>query len=149
MEIWKIVLIAVCAAVAFIVLLLLLFAVIVDKIAFGKRADKNPLLKYFTSKDFGLSCEPVSINDAKTTLHGYIYKKQVTSNKLIIFCHGMGPGHIAYTTEVNYFCSCGYTVIAVDYRGCNFSDGKNIRGMYSGVRGVKAAIDFARGNDKL
>lgn len=149
MEIWKIVLIAVCSAAAFVVLLLFLFAVIVDKIAFGKRADKNPFLKYFTAQDFGMTCEEVSVKEGKTLLRGYIYRKQVTREKLIIFCHGMGPGHIAYTTEINYFCDQGYAVLAIDYRGCNMSDGKNIGGMYSGVRGVMAAIDFARADERF
>ncbi len=149
MEIWKIILIAVCSTAAFIVLLLFLLAVIVDKIAFGKRADKNPLLKYFIAQDFGMTCEEVSVKDGKTLLRGYIYRKQVTSGKLIIFCHGMGPGHIAYTTEINYFCEQGYTALAIDYRGCNMSDGKNIGGMYSGVGGVKAAIDFACSDVRL
>ncbi|MDE6868436.1 MAG: lysophospholipase [Clostridia bacterium] len=149
MEIWKIVLIAVCSAAAFVLLLLFLFAVLIDKFAFGRRADKNPLLKYFTADDFGLTAKPVCVNDGKTVLRGFIYSKKVTSNNLIIFCHGMGPGHIAYTTEINYFCGCGYTVLAIDYCGSNMSDGKNIKGIYSGVRGVKAAIDFARSDNEL
>ncbi len=149
MEIWKIVLIALCSAAVLLFLVFLLFAAVVDKVAFGKRADKNPLLKYFTADDFGLDCEPVCINDGKTVLRGCIYRKQAQSGKLVIFCHGMGPGHSAYTTEINYFCNSGYTVLAIDYRGCNMSDGKNIGGMYSGVRGVKAAIDFARADERL
>ena len=56
----------------------------------------------------------------------------------------MGPGHIAYTTEIAYFCNLGYPVFAVDSRGCNFSEGKNIKGMYSGVKTVLSAIDFAK-----
>ena len=132
------------AAVLFIFLLLLIFAFIAEGFAFGKRYDKNPLLKYFTAEDFSLSAEPVSTGRG---LKGFIYRKDIsTAEKLIIFCHGMGPGHIAYTTEIAYFCNLGYTVLALDSKGCNFSDGKNLKGMYSGVETAKAAIDYAKAN---
>lgn len=122
----------------------LIVALISDKIAFGKRYDKNPVLKYFTADDFGLSAEPVS---AGKFLKGFIYRnpKIEDNGKVIIFCHGMGPGHIAYTTEISYFCNLGYTVVAFDSKGCNFSGGKNIKGMYEGVKTATAAIDFVRG----
>ncbi len=55
----------------------------------------------------------------------------------------MGPGHIAYTTEIAYFCNHGYSVLAVDSMGCNFSDGKSISGMYDGVKTAISAIDYA------
>ncbi|MDE6585628.1 MAG: hypothetical protein K2K80_02990, partial [Clostridia bacterium] len=56
METWLIILI-VASAVLFITLLLLSFAAIADKFAFSKRYDKNPLLKYYTAKDFNLSAD--------------------------------------------------------------------------------------------
>ena len=118
----------------------LTLAFITDRYAFGKRSDKNPDLKYFSAEDFGLSAELISLPKG---LKGFIYRKAdiPQKDKLIIFCHGMGPGHIAYTTELAYFCKLGYPVLAVDSRGCNFSDGKNIKGMYSGVQTVISAID--------
>ena len=119
------------------------FAILTEHLVFGKRCDKNPLVKYFTAEDFCLSAEPVSLQNG---LNGFIYKKDgiLHNGKLIIFCHGMGPGHIAYTTEIAFFCNNGFTVLAVDSRGCNFSEGKNLKGMYSGVQTVIAAIDFAK-----
>lgn len=147
MEIWLIVLISV-AAVFVVFAVLLSFAAIAENVAFGKRVDKNPLLKYFTAEDFGLSAESVNLVHG---LNGYIYSNKSVQNngKLVIFCHGMGPGHIAYTTEIAYFCNNGFTVLAVDNAGCNFSQGKNLKGMYSGVKTAVAAIDFARQSEKL
>ena len=141
----KIIIIVVCAAALLVALLLLSIAILSEKIAFGSRYDKNPLLKYFTAEDFDLSAQPVSLQNG---LKGFIYGKSDVpqKDKLIIFCHGMGPGHIAYTTEIAYFCDFGYSVLAVDNRGCNFSDGKNLKGMYSGVQTAVAAIDFAKEN---
>lgn len=129
------------AVILSICLLLLIFAFICEFIVFGKRCDKNPLLKYFTAEDFGLSAEPVSLPKG---LNGFLYKKNEPARELIVFCHGMGAGHLAYTTEIAYFCNLGYAVLAVDYRGCNLSEGKNLKGMYSGVKTAIAAIDYAR-----
>lgn len=120
----------------------LILALLTERYAFGKRSEKNPSFKYFSAEDFGLSAEAVSLPKG---LKGFIYRKDMPQkDKLIIFCHGMGPGHIAYTTEIAYFCAQGYPVLAVDSRGCNFSEGKNLKGMYSGVQTVISAIDFAR-----
>ncbi len=120
----------------------LILALLTDRYAFGKRCEKNAQLVYFSADDFGLSAEAVSLPKG---LKGFIYRKDVPQkDKLIIFCHGMGPGHIAYTTEIAYFCGQGYPVLAVDSRGCNFSEGRNLKGMYSGVQTVIKAIDFAR-----
>lgn len=142
MQIYIIVIIACASVLALLLLLMLVFAFLSEKIAFGKRADKNPLLKYFTAEDFSLSAEPVLLPNG---LNGFIYSKSDVQrkSKLIIFCHGMGAGQCEYTTEIAFFCNNGYTVLAVDSRGCGFSEGKNLKGMYSGVQTAVAAIDFA------
>lgn len=146
MEPWLIAVIAVCSSAAFILILLFSFALLSYNFAFGKRYDKNPLLKYFTAEDFSLSAEAVEFKVGKTAVRGFIYRKaDIKSNgKLVIFVHGMGPGHIAYTTEIAYFCNNGFTVLAVDSIGCNLSDGKNIRGMYAGALTAVGAYDYAK-----
>ena len=138
-----IVIIIVCSTVALVALLLFSIAFLSEKLAFGARSDKNPFLKYFTAEDFDLSAQPVSLQGG---LNGFIYSKSgiPQKDKHVIFCHGMGPGHIAYTTEIAYFCNFGFPVLAIDYRGCNFSEGKSMKGMYSGVQAVISAIDFAK-----
>lgn len=145
MEIHLIIIIVVCATAALVALLLFAIALLSEKLAFGTRYEKNPFLKYFTAEDFNLSAQPVTLPKG---LKGLIYSKEniPQKDKLIIFCHGMGPGHIAYTTEIAYFCNNGFTVLAVDNRGCNLSEGKNLKGMYSGVQTAIAAIDFAKEN---
>lgn len=138
---------SVLGVICLIVIALFSVAVFIRFAAFGKRCDKNPLLKYFTAEDFGLESQTVEIlSDGKNTLRAVIYKKEGISplRELIIFCHGMGPGHIAYTTEIAYFCNLGYTVLAPDYYGCNISDGKNISDFAFGRLTVGRAVDFAR-----
>ena len=133
-----------------VALVLAAFSAIVYKVAFGSRCDKNPLLKYFGPEDFSLKVDEVTVPRKKGALRGYVYYPAGEKNgKLIVFCHGMGPGQIAYTTEIAYFCKSGFTVLALDSTGCNLSEGKKIVGMYEGVRTAVAAIDFARADSRL
>ena len=138
MDAWLIALIAVGA----ILVLLFVFALLTYGVAFGKRYDKNPLLKYFSANDFNLSANGFSIGK----LNGFIYEKEGITKKpeVVVFAHGMGPGHIAYTTEIAYLCNQGFMVVAVDSLGCNFSGGKNIRGMYEGARTVIKTVDYVK-----
>lgn len=125
-----------------ILVALLGFAIVSYQMIFGRRYDKNPLLKYFTETDFSLAAEGVRLGK----LCGKVYTDAaVTKNGgVIIFAHGMGPGHCAYMTEIAYFCRRGYTVVAVDSLGCGMSSGKSMRGMYEGVKTVVAAFDYVK-----
>lgn len=142
MQTWLIIVVVIAAVLA-VALLLFLFALLSDKIAFGRRVDKNPALKYFTAEDFNLTARPVSLEGG---LKGALYSDNSVEGRdgVVVFCHGMGPGHVAYTTEIAYFCNLGYDVLAVDSRGCNMSEGKNIKGMYCGVKTAVEAVDYAR-----
>lgn len=127
-----------------------ILALLIYFIVFGQRFNPNPLLKYFDADDFSLITEPVEIPDKKNKamLRGYIYHKEKGDKGVIVFCHGIGPGQIAYTTEINYFCNQGFTVIAIDDIGCNFSDGKHIRGMYCGVEAAILAVNYIKNQEK-
>lgn len=140
----SIIAIIVVAAALFVFALLMVFALVCDRMAFGRRYELNKNLKYFTAEDLGLSAQPVSLSGG---LNGVLYSCGECAEKkdgVIVFCHGMGPGHIAYTTEIAYFCRAGYKVFAADSRGCNLSEGADIKGMYSGVKTAVEAVDFAR-----
>lgn len=117
-------------------------AVIAYRTAFGRRYDKNPLLKYFDASDFNLTADGLPLGK----LYGAIYENESAEKRdeVVIFVHGMGPGHCAYMTEIAYLCNLGYTVIAVDSLGCGGSQGKSIKGMYEGVKSAVQTIDFAK-----
>lgn len=150
MEPWLIFIIIIASLLVAACVFWLAGAALSEKSVFGKRADKNPLLKYFTAEDFNLTATPVALKSGKTTLNGFIYSATNPQNpqNAIVFCHGMGPGHVAYTTEIAFFCKLGFAVLAVDNRGCNLSQGKNMKGMYSGVQTAIAAATYARANYK-
>ncbi|MCD8308136.1 MAG: alpha/beta hydrolase [Clostridia bacterium] len=143
---WEIAVITIAAALAFIILLLIALALVVHHIAFGHRYDRNPLYVYFSAEDFGLSAEPIEVPSKKTALHGYIYSygEDTHRDKIIVFCHGLGPGHCAYMTEISYLCRLGYIVAATDYCGCGESPGRKARGFYSGVIAVQDTIRYIR-----
>lgn len=133
------------SVIGFLIIALFIFALISDKMFFGRRYDKNPAVKFFTAEHFGLDAEPIEVG----LLKGYIYSKSHKDDKLVIFSHGMGAGHLAYTTEIAYLCRAGFTVIALDSIGCNLSKGKSIKGMYSGVETVVSAIDYAKNSERF
>lgn len=142
-------LIAVFGTIILIIATLFLMAYFINKSVFGSRHDKNPLLKYYTAADFGLFAKQVDISCVKNEyIRGVIYKNEgvTPKNELIIFCHGMGPGHIAYTTEIAYLCNLGYTVLAPDYYGSGLSDGKNLKSNLSALNGVISSIYYAEEN---
>lgn len=142
-------LIAVFGIIILIIATLFGVAFAINKGVFGSRHDKNPLLKYYTAEDFGLCARQVDICCVKNEyIRGVIYKKEgVPPQKaLIIFCHGMGPGHIAYTTEIAYLCNLGYTVLAPDYYGSGLSDGKSLKSNLSALNAIMASIFYAEAN---
>lgn len=146
MDILYTVLIIIASVAVGALLILFLLAAVCYHFAFGKRADKNELLKYFTADDFFLRAKKISAFDENGILTGYVYTEDNGAEKdgVVVFCHGMGPGQIAYTTEIAFFCKLGYPVLALDSRGCNLSDGKGLRGMYEGVKTAVTAVNCAR-----
>lgn len=95
------------------------------------RYEKNPHLKYFTHDDFPeMRAEPITFKSKdNATINGYIYTndKVKNFNKVIIFFHGLGPGHLAYTKEIHrLLMDNNLAVIAYDNHGTNLSEGKTI-----------------------
>ena len=134
-----------------IVLILLLISKLILNMVFGKRCEENPKLKYYTADDFeGLNAKPIEFKSNKgQTLRGNIYtNKEIKECKgLIVFVHGMGGGHLSYTTEINTFAKAGFIVIGYDNTGTFSSEGKNLRGFFQSVNDLNYALKFIE-NDK-
>lgn len=117
----------------------------VDRSFFGKRYEGDPRFKYFTVDNFaGLQAEPVEFASGNNTLRGFIYRSADAPRALVIFVHGFGAGHLAYTTEICTLARAGFCVLAYDATGCGKSDGKDMRGFDQGPRDLLAALRFAR-----
>ena len=130
----------------FIFLILLLLSKLILNLAFGKRCEGNAKLKYFTADDFeGLNAKSIEFKSNKgQTLRGNIYThEEIKEYKgLIIFVHGMGGGHLSYTTEINTLVKAGFIVMAYDNTGTCSSEGKNLKGFYQAVIDLNYALKF-------
>ena len=106
------------------------------KTAYG-RCDATGDVKYFTAADFeGLHAEPYAFaSSLGHTLRGYLYSyDNPIKDRLVVFDHGMGAGHTAYTKEIEQLCRHGYLVLAYDHTGCMESGGEGTNGMAQSLR---------------
>lgn len=141
---------------AIVVICALLFVVafkIMDMTGFSKRCEGDENLKYLKAKNFdNLNARPVDFKSNKgQTLNGFIYSnaKVDTYKALVVFSHGFGAGHLAYTTEINYFAQKGYLVLAFDNTGTCASEGDKINGFAQGIIDLKHALDFVKSKEEL
>ena len=105
------------------------------------RYDDTGLIRYFTSDDFpGLSKEAFSFSGVHgQTLRGNVYYYgESDRERLVIFEHGMGGGHLSYMKEIAELSKRGFTVLSYDHTGCMESDGENIGGFAQSL----ADLDF-------
>ncbi len=141
------------AVVIVFVVLCLVAAAILDMAGFGKRCEGNENLKYLKAKNFdNLNARPINFySDKGQMLNGFLYSNAKVDNykALIVFSHGMGAGHLAYTTEINYFAQKGYLVLAYDNTGTCSSEGKKINGFAQAVTDLKYALDFVKSREDL
>lgn len=140
-------------AILFLVLLFcVIFAWAVLRAAFGGRQEGSPYLDYFTAADFeNLFAEAVEFpNRRGETLRGNLYFEtgRTDFRALLIFAHGMGGGHLSYTTELDFFAKQGFLVLVYDATGTMASDGKSLRGFGQSVLDLQSAIHFAAQNEK-
>ena len=128
-------------------------SVLIYKKIFDRRYNGNSKLKYFTCEDFpGLQAEPISFQSNRgQILKGYLYSaaSMSTYKGLLIFSHGFGAGHQAYTTEINFFAKNGYLVLAYDGTGCVHSEGKKLNGFDQGVVDLEYCLRYIQSDEKL
>lgn len=137
----------------FIVVLFALAIVILNTAGVNQRCEGDENLKYLKAKNFdNLNALPISFSSDKgQTLNGFLYSSAKVDNYkgLIVFSHGMGAGHLAYTTEINFFAQKGYIVLAYDNTGTCTSEGSKIKGFAQGIIDLKYALDFVKDRDDL
>lgn len=91
------------------------------------RGDGAPSLRYFSPEDQGVECEPYSFLSGENRLHGGAYFLGKGPYKgVIVFFHGLGAGHYAYSKEIAYFAKNGFLVYSYDQTGCMMSEGKDM-----------------------
>ncbi len=133
------------AILVFFLLILLMVYLAIARV-FHHRYEGKSHLRYLTASDFpGLIAEKIEFpGNKKQPLRGFLYYRgnRDSAKGLIVFCHGIGAGHYAYTTQINAFAKEGYLVMAYDYTGCVLSGGKSIRGMTQAIIDLDYALSY-------
>jgi uncharacterized protein len=127
-------------------LLIFFFIGIILRLAFSRRFDFHPHLKYFRVQDFpDIDMDPIEFKNRGGYMlrGGFYYDDQLQPHqKLMVFSHGIGPGHLAYTHLIHTFVKKGYVVFAFDNMGCGLSEGKSIRGIPQAIADLQDALTY-------
>ncbi|MDR0832242.1 MAG: alpha/beta fold hydrolase [Bacillales bacterium] len=129
-----------------VIILFNLFLNLVQVIWFARRMDFSKGFKYFTAEDFGLEKETFVFDSlSKIKVNGYIYRIKLETYKgIVVLAHGMGPGHLAYTTEINYFAQNGFIVYAYDIPGTGNSTNKHIGSMEEAIATLEGLLEYLK-----
>ena len=111
------------------------------------RYDKEVGIPYHSYEDFnGLHQEAYTfINSLKAEIHYFFYYyDNYKEDKIVLFCHGLGPGHTAYLKEIETLAKHGYKVLTIDYMGCGESKGKLLRSLNEPTRDTSELLDYLK-----
>ncbi len=106
---------------------------------FVHRYDKEVGIPYYSYKDFkDFKCEDNSFTNSYgiNLRYFFYYYANYKKDKIILFCHGMGPGHTAYIAEIEALARRGYKVLTLDFAGCGESGGKYLGSLNKPTRDV-------------
>lgn len=116
------------------------------------RCDDTETVFYFSQKDFpGLLSHPYPFHScAGHTLQGQIYQyENAIQDRLIVFDHGFGGGHLAYMKEIEALCRHGYSVLAYDHTGCMKSGGVSPNGLAQSLCDLNDCISALKADERF
>ena len=119
---------------------------------FVRRYDKEVGIPYYSYTDFiGLHQEAYKFtnSDGIEIAYFYYYYDNYQKDKIVLFCHGMGPGHTAYMAEINELAKRGYKVLTLDYRGCDKSGGDYLKSLNKPTRDVIDLLNHLKLEEKI
>ena len=119
---------------------------------FIQRFDKDEAIPYYSASNFlGLACEEKTFNNSLgIEIHYFFYYyANYKSDKIVVFCPGIGPGHTAYLAEINYLCKAGYRVLTLDYTGCGTSKGETLLSVNEPTRDVVELLNNLHFNEEI
>ena len=96
------------------------------------RQDPDGRIFYFSHSDFnGLIKEPFDFRTRKGHLlkGGFYHYCTPSSDRLIVFDHGLATGHRAYMREIEILARHGYLVYSYDHTGTGESEGEGVQGL--------------------
>lgn len=116
------------------------------------RCDDTETVFYFNADDFlGLNKESYEFKSSLGyDLKGYLYHyDNPILNRIIVFDHGFGGGHLAYMKEIEMLCRHGYLVLAYDHSGCMTSGGDTPNGLAQSLCDLNDCITSIKNNDRF
>ena len=124
----------------------------VYKKQFVCRYDKEVGFPYYSYSDFkGLKQEAYTfINSKGIEIHYfYFYYDNYQDDKVVLFLHGLAPGHAAYFAEIDALARRGFKVLTLDYTGCGDSRGKILGSINTPTRDVNELLDLLKINKPI
>lgn len=116
------------------------------------RCDDTETVFYFSPSDFpGLKVEAHSFKaSAGHTLCGWFYEyENAIPNRLVVFDHGFGGGHLAYMKEIEKLCKHGYKVFSYDHTGCMSSGGESPNGLAQSLCDLNDCIAMLKADERF
>ncbi len=74
----------------------------------------------------------------------YYYYENYNQDKLILFLHGLGPGHCCYLAEIEQMAKRGYKVLTLDYTGCDYSGGERLESVNMPTKDTMELLDLLK-----
>ncbi|MBP1587335.1 MAG: alpha/beta hydrolase [Clostridia bacterium] len=112
-----------------------------------RRYDKDCAIPYYSGNDFeGLRFEEESFTNSEGVEIRYFtyFYEGFRTDRLILFCPGIGPGHTAYLSEIEAICREGFRVLTLDYTGCGASGGEKLSSVNASVRDAMELLGLVK-----
>ena len=119
---------------------------------FLQRYDPDEAVPYHSPADFpGLACgDGEFTNSAGVRIRYFTLRYEgYDPERLILFCPGMGAGHVEYYAEIETFCRAGYRVLTLDYTGCGESGGERLPSVNAPTRDATELLALLRPREEV
>ncbi len=141
-------------------IILIILAVIIVLLFLSYLFGDAIIKRAFSRMDYNQNSELLSYDDVKNKyqreeftfiskkvqLKGYIYGK--SNNQILIYVHGMCPGHTGYLSDITYLVNLGYQVITYDYTATGFSNGAYFYGLNQQKYDLLSLFKYLQENDE-
>ena len=107
------------------------------------RSDYNGAVYYFDHHGFPkLNARLYTFfgNRGQRLVGSFYYYGNMKMDRVVIFEHGMGSGHLAYMKEIELLARHGYTVLTYDHTGSGKSGGESIGGFSQSLADLDCLI---------
>ena len=119
---------------------------------FFQRYDLPEAIPFFSAADFPeLNCEPGSFRNSAGVEIQYAFFSCAgyDPGRLILLCHGLGPGYRPYFAEIEVLCRAGYRLLTLDYTGCGASGGERLPSCNAPTRDAAELLERLKPSEEL